>query len=169
MIFKLAGPKNMDFSDFEAVRQGINKCRISVQAPKSQQCHHHKLQKKMKMFANYHFCSTCTRFDVQPHRLKRYQIPDYVLLKEEGHYFPQSSHRVPDANKFQLELFQKLWKIIICCNMLSSSIFYVFLNCKTIGPKKLNWAEEDRNFKRFFLEICTFSLFWCLETDFGPS
>ena len=40
--------------------------------PRSEKYHHHKLQKKMKMFALYHFCSKCTSFDVQPQRVKWY-------------------------------------------------------------------------------------------------
>ena len=41
-------------------------------APKSEKCHHHKLQKKLKIFVIYHFCSKCTSFDVQPQRVKWY-------------------------------------------------------------------------------------------------
>ena len=89
-------------------------------------------------------------------------------LKEEGHYFPQSSHRVPDANKFQLELFQKLWEIIICCNMLSSSIFYVFFNCKTIGPKKIELGRRGPKFQKIFFENSRFFDFFMLINRLRP-
>ena len=71
-------------------------------------------------------------------------------LKEEGHYFPQFSERVPDPKEFQLYLFQKVWEIFICCNMLSGSICYVFFNRKTIGPKKIELGRRGPKFQTIF-------------------
>ena len=89
-------------------------------------------------------------------------------LKEQGHYFPKSSRRVRDANKFQLYLFQKVWEIFICCNMLSGSIFYVFFNRKTIGPKKIELGRRGPKFQTIFFGNFHFLTFLMLVNRLRP-
>ena len=51
-----------------------------------------------------------------------------------------------------LYLSQKIWEICICCKMLSGSIFYVFFNRKTIGPKKIELGRRGPKFQMIFFE-----------------
>ena len=53
---------------------------IPFWAPKSKKCHHHKLQKKLKVFSFYHLCSKYVRFDLQKFGMKCYKIPYYAFI-----------------------------------------------------------------------------------------
>ena len=69
---------------------------------------------------------------------------------------------------FHSYLFQKVWEIFICCNMLSGSIFYVFFNRKTIGPKKIELGRRGPKFQTIFFGNFHFFTFLMLENRRWP-
>ena len=116
------------------------------------------------VFNTYHHTRTCLDKKIgndEKKVFKFFSLP--ISLKEEGHYFPHLSDRVRDPKEFQSNLLSKLYQIIICCNMLSGSIFYVFFNCKTIGPKKIEPGRRGPKFRMNFLKIFHFLTFLELE------
>ena len=60
MIFSLAGPKTWIFRIFRSTPSSFAILGAPFWAAGSRKCYHHKIQKKMKIFCVYHFCSKCT-------------------------------------------------------------------------------------------------------------
>ena len=94
---------------------------------------------------------------------------NFSILKEEGHYFPQSSHQVPGAKFFIAIYFKNYGSYSYDVNCFQIAFLMLFSNPERLGRCNLFWAEEGRNFKPNVSKMFDFSLFWALQSDFGPT